>query len=72
MRSTNPELVDAFYDLLTKDFYAVDRDGVFLDDGDLKGVLAETKPWRNDLWKAFREIADRLDPVAKFERTGLP
>jgi hypothetical protein len=69
-RPTNTDLVEDFRRLLTEDFYAVDADGVVLDDNDIRAVLAETKPWRNELWRAFREIADRLDPVAKFERTG--
>lgn len=27
-------------------------------------LVAVTKPWRGNLWRAFHEIADRLDPVA--------
>lgn len=68
----NPELVAAFRLLLTEGFYAVDVDGVILDGADNDAVLAETRPWRNELWRAFRELADRLDPVGKFERTGRP
>lgn len=71
-RFSNPELVERFRALLTEEFYAVDKHGEVLDGRDHDAVLAETKPWRNEVWKAFIEIADRLDPVAKFERTGAP
>lgn len=71
-RPSNQALIVSFRMLLTEDFYAVDAEGEVLDGADRDAVMAETKPWRNEVWKAFREIADRLDPVGKFNRTGEP
>lgn len=31
-------------------------------------LLEATKPWRNELWRAFHEIEDRLDPIGSMER----
>ena len=53
---TNRELCNDFRALLTTGFYT--EAGISPDD-----ALALTKPWRNDLWKAFRELEDRLCPV---------
>lgn len=70
-RLTANEVVCAqFRKLLTEGFYAVDEDGVIEESP--AGDLARTKPWRGEVWKAFRELEDRLCPVAKFERTGQP
>lgn len=51
-----------FKKLLTQDFYAVDEDGVILEDVAHAEVLQATKPWRGDLWKAFRRLEERIWP----------
>jgi hypothetical protein len=56
-RLTNPELVQALRDKLTKGFY-VDPDAVKNRDG----ILAATKPWRNDMWKLLNEVDARMNP----------
>lgn len=60
-RPTNADLCDAFRDLLTRGFYVVDADGVVNETCETS--LAATKPWRGDVWKAFRELEERLCPV---------
>jgi hypothetical protein len=53
-RPTNQELCAAFRDLITIG---------------CPGELREpTRPWRNELWKAFREIEDRLCPTPESAR----
>lgn len=52
----NRVICEQFRALLTTGFYA--SPGVDPDE-----ALRITKPWRNDVWKAFREIEDRLLPV---------
>ncbi len=59
-----------FRRLLTEGFYTVDDDGVIQEETDHEAALAATKPWRGEIWKAFRELEDRLCPVQKFQRTG--
>lgn len=52
-RKTNQELAAEFRNLLThgaKDMLDAH-------------VLELTKPWRAELWRAFNEIEDRLDPL---------
>ncbi len=61
MATSNRELCEAFRALLTTGFYAdpaVDPDE----------ALRITKAWRGDLWKAFRELEDRLCPIQALER----
>ncbi len=58
----NREVVAEFRKLLTEGYYAVTVDGELFEEEDLQHSLRETKPWRNELWKAFREIEDRLCP----------
>lgn len=70
--SANEAACDAFRELLTGGFYTIDAVGE-IDTADEKAAaLAATKPWRGDLWKAFGALEDRLCPVRKFERNGLP
>lgn len=60
-RKTNPELATEFRALLT--------DGArscFNDDG-----LQATKQYRGDLWRAFAEIEERLDPLGVETRRRL-
>lgn len=57
-RPTNQELAASFRTLLT--------DGA--KDKLTPEVLEATKPWRNELWRAFREIEDRLDPIGAMDR----
>jgi hypothetical protein len=61
-----------FRKLLTEGFFTIDADGEIDTPTERDAALAATKPWRADLWRAFRQLEDRLCPVAKFERTGLP
>ncbi len=70
--SQNEIACDAFRLLLTEGFYTIDEDGEIDTPAERDAALASTKPWRGDLWKAFRDLEDRLCPVRKFERTGLP
>lgn len=74
-RPANEALCDAFRDLLTTGFYTTDVDGEVhdaQDDPQLVEDLRATKAWRGQVWKAFKEMEDRLCPVRKFERSGLP
>jgi len=68
-RADNERLCSEFRKLLTAGFYVVSPDGEVLEND--PDALTATKPWRSEVWKAFRELEDRLCPVAKFERTGL-
>jgi len=58
-RPTNAELCAAFRTLLTEGFYVGDVDGI---PSSKSHTLTATKPWRGDLWKAFRELEKRLCP----------
>lgn len=65
-RRTPNEIVCAgFRELLTQGFYTVDQEGE-INEHD-SAAIAATKEWRGDLWKAFRDLEDRLCPVAAFE-----
>jgi heme oxygenase len=57
-RKSNQELAEAFRELLTKG--AKEELG--------EALLEPTKGWRAKLWRAFREIEDRLDPLAPLRR----
>lgn len=55
-RPSNSDVCDDFRALMTHGFRVpegVDRDH----------ALSITKAWRGDLWRAFREIEERLCPV---------
>lgn len=68
-RPTNQELVKQFRELLTKGVYFTDDEGEIHTAGDQYDAgMAATKPWRNELWKAFRELEDRLDPIGAMDR----
>lgn len=54
-RKTNPDLCAEFRALLTTGFHV--PEGANRD-----AILAATKPWRGDLWKAFREMERRMCP----------
>lgn len=64
-RPTNPELCRAFRALLTEGFYIPPLDNSTPEAHKLAhdATLYVTRPWRNDLWKAFAEIEERLDPL---------
>lgn len=67
VRKTNPELCAEFRALLTTGF-RITEDGIasidlMSDEQQRDEALRVTKPWRNDLWKAFAEIEERLDPL---------
>lgn len=69
-RPTANEIACAeFRKLLTDGFYAIDHDGVILEDDEAEFALASSKPWRADLWKAFKALEQRLCPVAAMEAT---
>lgn len=63
---SNRELCAEFRELLTTGF-RIDGEiacsDLMNDAQQLEEALRLTKPWRNDLWKAFRELEDRLCPV---------
>ena len=65
-RPYNKDLCGDFRTLLTAGFYTNDPDGVILEGPEHAQALAATKAWRNDLWKAFRKLEDRLCPVEAF------
>lgn len=68
-RPSNQELVKQFRELLTKGVYFTDDEGEIHTAGDQYDAgMAATKPWRNELWRAFRAIEDRLDPLAELAR----
>lgn len=67
-RPTNQEICAAFRQLMTEGFYVVNGDGEINSAEQRKETLDTTKPWRNDIWKAFREIEDRLRPLEAMER----
>jgi hypothetical protein len=68
----NEEACDQFRALLTDGFFTVDEHGEIDTPLEREAALTATKPWRGDVWKAFRALEDRLCPVRKFEKTGLP
>jgi hypothetical protein len=68
----NERACDEFRRLLTEGFFTVDENGEIDTPTERDAALAATKPWRGDVWKAFRDLEDRLCPVRKFERTGRP
>lgn len=53
---SNRELCGDFRALLTTGFHA--EAGIDPDE-----ALRITKPWRGEVWRAFRELEDRLCPV---------
>lgn len=64
---SNRQLCAAYRDLMTKGFFVTPSMGT--DDAiSTEAALAATKAWRNEMWKAFRELEDRLCPVQKMER----
>lgn len=70
-RKTNAELCAEFRELLTTKVHFTHTNSDPADPGSRTheiGLLT-TKPWRNELWKAFREIESRLCPV---EEDGSP
>lgn len=57
-RKSNQQLCAEFRSLLTEGA-AMHMD---------EKLLAATKPWRNDVWKAFREIEERMCPTPESYR----
>lgn len=54
---------------MTAGVYFTDDEGEIHTAGDQYDAgMAATKPWRNELWKAFRELEDRLDPIGAMDR----
>lgn len=70
-RPSNLDLCRDFRRLLTEGF-RIEGDlscsDLMNDEQQRDEVLRVTKAWRNDLWKAFREIEDRLDPIGAMDR----
>lgn len=71
-RKSNKELCDDFRELLTGGFH-ITEDGIscsdLMDGAAMRNeALRVTKPWRNELWKTFREIEDRLCPLEALGR----
>jgi len=68
-RPTNEELCKEYRELLSHGFYVETKDGEPILDGNWREELAGfTKAWRNDLWKKFRELEDRLCPHLEKQR----
>ena len=67
-RSSNQELCEDFRVLLTHGF-DVEPGETFVDKA---SALEATKPWRAKIWKAFRELEDRLCPLEALVRTRDP
>lgn len=61
---SNREICTEFRELLTTGFYA---DASINPDE----ALRITKPWRGEIWKAFREIEDRLCTLEVLTRSKL-
>ena len=68
-RQTNEEIVDAFRALLAKEFYVVDDKGNKVVDTAHDRALTTTKPWRTELWNAFKEVELRMCPMRELELT---
>lgn len=56
-RPTNQELCAAFRELLTH--------------GCPQDMREKTKPWRNDVWRAFGEIEERMCPTPQATRKRM-
>lgn len=73
-RPTNRQLIEAFRDLLThgaKEQIEAEFDRTNAGNAgglDKARLMVLTKPWRGELWKAFAEIEERLDPLGAEER----
>lgn len=68
-RPSNQALVKQFRELLTKGVYFTDDEVEIHTAGEQYDAgMAATKPWRNELWRTFRAIEDRLDPLAELAR----
>jgi hypothetical protein len=57
-RPTNEDVCQGFRELLTTGFYLEQNNTI---SNDL--ALTLTRPWRGDLWRAFKEIEVRLCPT---------
>lgn len=67
--SVSEQQCDAFKKLMTEGFYVIDADGE-VDEEATEAALAATRPWRNEMWKAFRQIEMNYCPIRRFEQTG--
>lgn len=70
-RSENEKRFAAFRERLAKGFYAIDPDtGAVLEDEGKQRALDSTKPWRNELWKAFNQLERDVCPLValRYER----
>lgn len=63
----NEALCAEFRKLMTDGFYTIDADGEIDTPEERTAALAATKPWRAEIWRAFRQLEDRLCPVKAFE-----
>lgn len=64
MPTPSEDMCDEFRRLMTHGFYIVAPDtGEVLEGAERDRVLALTKAWRNDLWRAFRPIDEGMNPV---------
>lgn len=62
-RKTNQQLCAEFRALLTEGAREE-----FAKHSGMNDIMTKTREYRNKLWKAFREIEDRLCPVEAMER----
>lgn len=67
----NREIVKEFRTLLTAGFYVVTPFGEIMSDKLKAEHLTATKPWRNELWKAFGELERRLCPQPTMKQRDL-
>lgn len=71
-RSENEKRFAVFRDRLAKGFYAIDPDtGDKLEDEAHQRALDSTKPWRNELWKAFNQLERDTCPFTALKQDKL-
>jgi hypothetical protein len=71
-RSNNEKAFDVFRKRLTEGFYAIDPDtGDRIEDEAHQRALDSTKPWRNELWKAFNQLERDTNPFTALKQDKL-
>ena len=65
--SKNEQRFATFRERLAKGFYIVDPESgeTVEDEGVHQKALDSTKPWRNELWKAFNQLERDVSPMAQ-------
>lgn len=71
-RSNNEKAFAAFRERLAQGFYAIDPNtGDKLEDEAHQRALDSTKPWRNELWKAFNKLERDTCPFTAMKQDKL-